>query len=768
MRIKDRKKRGLAIITTLMILSLLLALISAFLVVNRAGNKFTLNSLEKRQAQDIALTALGYAWYELEKDQNWATVPPSASTVQYPVSAPIIRFSQRLDGDTLVGDGVYAPNGNLAQPIGTVELRVRNNLKNTKNELTGIVPPRSVSVEATVRVGSITRKLDTLLRPKALSHESASAGRDLLLDDIDGLVRIESKDLYVNRIRSGNDLLLPDSDSVRFLKHGVAASGDRLKLGSTNLAGASDTVIKNAGDTVGGTFLPNSAPPNIKEFNPDDFDLPTDVSSIEAGEWRFGGATKREYIPHDLNFEEVINSFTGETRRGRTRRYQKKESTYDTLTSPSGRVYPAKLARLGSTKFEPPYTPSGGTYESEAAANSYGSDSPGESGFFHEGTGEIASGTPATPSDVHEIAPGVEVNVVTAQVVIHHGKKITSSGNLIFDGSGARSPELYFGYDLSEGGVASQTALDDGLDAAKNDPSKYMAAIVANGDINVTGGYIGYGSLIAGGNLTIKASSGLSAAPGLGVLVKGNNIIINPATEPEPALPGAVVDTDYAVFRDAVNADSGGDWTNYNNWLSHTQTTRDNMISSLRGRSTGISASTAWSNFDSQIGDGGSFPSGLLSSNGWSSGNLSVDQYVRLKTYYQTLAYGYNDGDGDPSWLNLSEHVEDSADRVENVLNGIAQWAESYKVSFKAFLDNPDPGLPDMFTEGLVFADNNITINADDKFVKLVGAVVAKNGDLRIDNASKLDLVYDRTLLDSLYLGLGGAVKLERVFFTFE
>lgn len=757
---KKKNKNGLAIITTLMILSLLLALMSAFLMVNRAGNKLTVSSLEKRQAQDAALTALNYAWFMLEKDRDWA-VPgqPLASSAQYPIVTPIVQLSQTFDGDTMVGTGVFAPNGNLSSPAGTVELRVRNNLDN-RDELDGSVPPRSISVEATVNIGGVTRKLDTLMRPKALSHESAAAGRDLLLDDIAGLMRIESKDLYVNRIRAGRDAHLPSADDVRFLKHGIAASVDRLKSGSNDLASASDAFVKAAGETSGGTYLPNATAPNISNFDPNDFDLPTDTSSLESGMWTFGGAIKVEYIEHDVGYDEH-DAFGVKKGEGHTKRHQKKESTYDILRSPSGKVYPAKDARLGTTVLYPP-SPPASHYSSYAdLSSSYPVVTPGPSGF--------PSATTTEPQqDVHELAPGVEVNVVTAQVAIHHGKKITVSGDLIFDGTGTRSPELYFGYDISGGGVATQTALDDGLDKAKDEPANYMAAIVAGGDINVTGGYIGYGSLVAGGDLTIKASAGLSAAPGLGVLVKGQNVIINPATEPEPALPGATVNADYPVFRDSINVDSGGDWTNYNDWLSHDDSVRDGMLASLSTTSTGTSASTAWSNFEAQIGDGGPYPSGLLSANGWATGNLTVDQYVRLKTYYQTVSFGYDDGNGDPTWLDLGTRQEDSKDRVENVLNGIAQWAESYKVSMKSFLSDPDPGLPDMFTEGLIFAEDDVVINADSKSVKLVGAVVAKNGDFRINDASKLDLVYDRELLDSLYTAGSGPIKLEKVFFTLE
>lgn len=756
MRSSNGRKRGMAIITTLMILSLLLALISAFLVVNRAGNKFTVNSLEKRQAQDAALTAFNYALMKLEKERTWGTKAETSDS--YPPGAPVVNFTHTFDTatQTMTGTSDYCPDGNPASPLGTVTLKVRNNLQ-AREELKGVVPPHAISVEATVKIGGVIRHLDTMLRPKPLSHESASAGSNLLLDDVAGLLRIESKDPYVNQVRAGNDLDLPGADNVRFLKQGVAASSKNLNVGGTNLAAAAPATVTSYGNTSGGTYLPNAAKPEVQTFDPNDFDLPDDPSSLEAGTWTFGASVKTEWIEHDLEYQ-TYNPDGSDGPKEHTKRHQKKESTYDSLTSPSGKVYPAASAMPGSTVLDPPGDPSGGVYPSAAAASGYGYASAGASGFL--GAGSIAA-----EQDVHTLANGVRVNVVTAQLAVAPGTRVNVSGNLIFTGSGTRNPELYFGYEISPGGVASETSLSAGLDEAKAHPADHMSAIMADGDINVTGGYVGYGSLIGGGDVTIKASSGLSAAPGLGVLVKGRNVIINPATEPEPALPGAAVDADYPIFRDAVNADCGGDWTNYNNWLDHTADVRDTMLGSLGTRSSGVSAATAWASFDSQIGDGGTMPA----LPGWPSGNITIDQYVRLKTFYQTKSYGYDNGNGDPTWLQLSTRQDDAQGRVENVLNGIAQWAKSYKKTMQAFLASPDPGLPDMFTEGLIFADQNIIINANNKSVKLVGSVIANKGDFQVTDATKLDLVYDRELVDDLHLGgKTGGIKLEKVFFTLD
>ena len=754
------QRRGLAILTTLLVIALLLGLLSAFLVVNRAGNRLTVNSVERRQAQDAALTAFDYARYSLEKDRLWADRDtPLSGSDQFPFVSPIAKFNlgNNADGDGFI-TGEYSPSRDFASPLATVEMTVRNNLK-SKTELAASVPKRAVNIRVVAKVGGVTRVVEGLLRPQVQSHESLAAGRDIDLSSTAGLTRFESKDPYVNRVRAGSDLFLPPNSDVRFLKHGEAASTDRLRLGSQSLESASDAAVIAAGDISGGNFLTN-APSGftIADFDDSELDLPSQNESLPAGEWRFGDAVKVEYISHNLSYART-GPMGVPLPPGQVQRYQKKSSTYNILTAPNGQKYAAGTAIVGTTVFDPPFPPAG-FYPSEGAASSYGLGAAGPGGY-----GDTGAMYPE--SDVHTLTPGVEANVVTAQMVIHPGKNIQLSGDFIVTADGSRSPELYFGYDLSPGGVATQTALVNGIEAAKDSPSTYMASIEANGDVNVTGGLLGYGSIIAGGDVTIKASSGLRAAPDLGVLVKGNNIIINAATEPEPALPGEPINVDYAIYRSAIVAESGGDWTQYNNWLDHDAATRGPIITNLKTQSSGATASSHWATFNAEIGGGGPYPASLLSS--WPGGNINLGQYMRLKEYYQTVATGYNDGDGDVTLLNLSSREDDVSGRIQNVLNGIAQWAESYKKTFQAYLDSPDPGLPDMFIEGLLYADDSIIVNASGKSVRLEGAVVAKTGDIKINGASKAEAIYDRELVDNLYSAGGtGPMLLEKVFMTFE
>ena len=227
-------------------------------------------------------------------------------------------------------------------------------------------------------------------------------------------------------------------------------------------------------------------------------------------------------------------------------------------------------------------------------------------------------------------------------------------------------------------------------------------------------------------------------------------------------LVAAMGRTDYPIFRQGIE-NAGGNWSDYEDWLNHQPSQRDNLVTALSSQSSGNTLSTVWAALNSEIGAG--LPEPTVT--GWPVGPISVEQYVRLKEYYQTVATGYNDGDGDPRWLDLNDRQADAAGRVASVLDTIANWANAYKMSFQAYLTSPDQGQPDMYLEGLVFAEDDVIINAGGNSVKLEGSVVAKDGSVIINGADTLDIVYDRDLLDDLYSGSGNS-KLEKVFLTFE
>lgn len=773
------KKKGIALVTTLMVMSLLLTLIGAFIQVERANQRLTGNALERRAAQDGCLTALNIAWNYLETEPNWGTNEnfPMTGPRNLPATNPTARIEPQLVGANKVLHGSLQPEGDFDGPSAvTFDLTIYNHLTGPQSRLPSTggeipIPARSCRLVCIARSGSSVRRMDTILRQVPISYDSLLAKRKADLGAATGLVRLESRDPYVNRMRAGTDLELPPAANVQFLKTG-SAEANRLFLNGT--AQTTDTQLEAANGSSAGTYLVGQGPPTLPTFDPNNFKLPDDpakVSNARAGEYHFGGLGHVAYNP--VTIEYYVPSPGGgppgsppppPTVDG-CQRCQRETSVYDKLIDAEGRVWVSANSRTNSTTLSPPLP--NGPLANESAAQNWGFD-PGPEQF------QETNGTTVTPngglSDVHEIYPGLLANVVTAEMAVRSGFKIECDGRFVITADGARLPEMLFGYIFTSGGVATQQSLVDGLDAALNEPNKYMAALVAAGDIDIPGGALGYGSMIAGGDMTVKASSGLRAAPQLGVVVKARNLTINPATEPEPLQPGEPVTMDYPVFKDAINTYANGDWAPFDNWLSHTGLERTTITQAMKTTPLSNSPTTYWNQLNTELHTSFAVPTW---GTGW-SGITTIEQYVRMKEYIQTLAAGYNHGQGDPSWIDMNAHSVDAEARLSNMVSTMAQWAKSYKKSLQAYLANPAAQVPDMFYQGLVYADGNLIINATGKSFRLEGSALA-GGDAIINGARSIDLVYDRELVDNQLKtnhttanGNTTHLRLEKIFFTIQ
>jgi hypothetical protein len=757
------KHRGIALVTTLMVMALLTTLTGAFMSIHKASSTLTGNALQRRSAQDACLTGLHLAWSKLEQNPDWGKAGHFSVTspVSQPSVHPVVQWHQDYSGGQPVLVGSLEVDGQFgSSSAATFEVKIYNNLGNRVTLPGAIpVPARSVRLMCTARNGSTVRHLDTILRQKPLSYESLAAGRNAQLSaGTATLLRIESRDPYVNRVRAGDNLEMPGANAVKFLKHGTASSEDQLRVGTEDLATATADRVAEVNQLAGGVFQPGVAPPTAPPFEKENFKLPANESQVPSGTYVFGGINREEYRGHQINYDNPsVNPMTGEVEHnyGSVMRYQRATSVYDQLTDPNGKVYVAKDSRVDSTVLDPPTVPTGIVGTSDVA-ESWGYDSTPDQ--WENGANPVDGDT-----DVHEIATGVYANVATAQMAVRSGTKVKASGNFEVQALGDRKPEMLFGYNFTSGGVAEQESLVDGIQAALDHPEQHMAALEADGSVSIPGGVIGYGSMVAGGDMAVKASSGLRAAPELGVVVKARNLTIDPADQPEPHLPGEPVSMDYPVFQQAISSFAGSDWSQFDNWLSHSAATRGNLADQMKTISLSSPPATYWNQLNTELGT--SYPMPALGA-GWGSGNATVEQYLRLKEFIQTLASGYNGGQGDLSWLDMNQHANDARARLENTVSGIAQWAKSYNKTMQAYLAAPEPEVPDMFYQGLLYADQDLTVNANGGSFRLEGAMVSGH-NTNINGASSIDLVYDRSLVDDqMVSNVAGGMKLEQIFFV--
>lgn len=767
-----RRAKGIALFSVLIMATLLLTLVGAFLSINQASSRMTGHTLNGSRAQDAAVAMVNHAWGLLEQDPAWGT----GNTLGYiapddlPSGNPKMRLQQDTDAEGLFLVGLFEENGNFNSSTAVrCELRIYNNLANrsvmVEDPPSPQVPARSVRLHATANANGAHKTLEVLMRRKPFVHESVGAGGFASIAPNASLVRFESNDPYVNRVKA-DSMNLPPASNTRFAERGTAIVTDNrdLRLGAVNLQGANQTVVDNAQTATGGQFVTNGAAPEIPEVAEDMLNIPPNEIEIPDGEYEFGELDNTEWINHQVGYDVQIPNPNGPgstTVTEYTSRFQKKVVVYTALSGPDGQQWVSDVGI--STSYDPPYDPNYGE-------TGYGYNDAGDTGFpggqtYAQRNVQTIFGTPDA---------GVTVNLATGQMAFSTGVTIKADGDFRLSAEGDLDPQLLFGYDISTAdGVPRQQSIRDGLEAAQNDPETYMSAIQVAGDFSVRGDANGYGSVIAGGNLTLQASSGFRSSPGLGVVIKGQSVTINPATEVEPGFPGEPTSVDYSVYRDAINSYAGGDWSNFDNWLELTSSQRSNIIgaspsTALRSTMLPNGAAHYYDRLKAEMGlvlPPPNFANEFGSA--WGGTQITMGQYLRLREWMQTVASGFNRGNGDTTWMDMGQRIDAIAGRLENQLTGHASWAESYKISLQNYLSNPQQIVPDMFYEGLLYAGTGgLTFNGAGRNVRLEGSVISQ-GNLSI-TGDKVDLVYDRDALDDLFRSnLGnGYMRLERIFYN--
>ena len=729
------------------------------------------HTLNGSRAQDAAIAMVNHAWSLLEVDHTWGT----GNTLGYsgaeelPAGNPKMRLQQDTDAEGLFLVGLFDDGGNFDNPAVRCELRVYNNLANrsvmVENPPSPQVPARSVRLHATANANGAKKTLEVLMRRQPVVHESVGSGGFASIAPNASLVRFESNDPYVNRVKA-DSMSLPPASNTRFAERGTATVSDNraLRLGALNLQGANQNTIDNAQATTGGQFITNGESPDVPDISEDMLNLPSTEIEIPDGEYEFGELDSTEYIQHTVGYDVQVPNPNGPgttTVTAYTQRYQQKIVTYTALEGPDGNQWVSDVGV--SVSYDPPQPPN---YNEE----NYGYGQAGETGFpggntYNQRNVQTIFGTPDA---------GVTVNLATGQMAFSTGVTVKADGDFRLTADGDLDPQLLFGYDISTAdGVPRQQSIRDGLEAAQDNPDTYMSAINVAGDFSVRGDATGYGSVIAGGDLRLQASSGFRNHPGLGVVIKGESVTIDPATQIEPGFPGEPTSVDYSVYRDAINSYAGGDWSQFDSWMELTSDQRstiigDNPSTALRSTMLPNGAADYYQRLQGEMGltlPPPNFANEFGSA--WGGNQITMGQYLRLREWMQTVASGFNRGNGDETWMDMTQRIDAVAGRLENQLTGHASWADSYKISLQNYLQNPQQVVPDMFYEGLLYAGNGgLDFNGGNRNVRIEGSIISK-GNLSI-TGDKVDLVYDRDALDDLfkYNSLNGVMRLERVFYN--
>lgn len=231
------RKRGIALVLVLTMMSVVMLLMGAFMTANRANFTALGATQRQREAQFAAESAIHFAWYQLAHNQFWGKQPFSDSTEisMEAAAGPGLRVWRVAGPRASIRGRVVDENGSGREA--TFTLAVWNNLANDSPN--GDLPADSARLEVVGTSGSFTVRSSVLLTGAPIYSASLTANRTIELNS--DRVSITSEDDMRNWVRSNEDIYLPD----------FVGGGARLNIETR--PGAPKGVIWAQGDIVAGS-----------------------------------------------------------------------------------------------------------------------------------------------------------------------------------------------------------------------------------------------------------------------------------------------------------------------------------------------------------------------------------------------------------------------------------------------------------------------------------------------------------------------------------
>jgi hypothetical protein len=525
------KTRGIAIITVLLAMTVLLMITAAFLRVNR-DNFNQLNSTEKRDKAHAACAAVyDYLLYCLEHDKTYA-VADFIGGSDSELTSPEMRV-QMLPGTKTI-------EGEIRSLDATFQATISNNL-NVDAESAAGVPPHSALITIQAESNGVKRNIETLIRVAPL-FDSSALSRGAINVEANNL-NVRSRDKYRNMIRAEGEIHVPtvlsgtpltrflEPETTKFDSKGMIWAKDKIFAGGDDLTDD----IAEANTNSGGRFVPNAKQHfEIHNLQATDIQVPTSSIPVKPGEYRFTMATATITATSAHHYQAGKWPF----------KYRQDDKTqwtttqlihvmeyYENPTDPA----PKKVYRSDTRLDDLVAPPVKGTVDSTVIDSvDIVYDTPGANGA-------------TIPVDVNDVVyidddggTKVAVDLKNQRVNLPKGETVTAAGDFMITTERGDPPIIDLG-------------------STKSD----RAAIVAQGSVNLQAGVTqGYGTLVAAnGDLMLRPEGNQSidiSANGFDGLVAyaGRDVLLeNPSDSGSWTFNGLVYASRNFDF-DAKNADA--------------------------------------------------------------------------------------------------------------------------------------------------------------------------------------------------------------------
>lgn len=786
---KTRSRKGIALVSVMMVSIILLALAGAFFAAHKTDLMLMGTSIKLEKTKNAALSASEFFQYKLQNDRFFGKgVFQNGKVETFPEGAaePVMTveyLSEDMDPNKNVVKGLIHKTGL------TFEGRILNNLDKDSQgwHPRGTTPPRSVRVWITTKQGFIVKNMDFILKRSPFSSVSMLSGGDIqvnLANSEDGHWWLGARQPSGNAVRAngritGPEVLSKTGRAVLFeAPDGMQAKvqppygviqGDSLRMqmdGVMTNVQSDDARLEDVEDNILGVLSPGGPGVEVPNLDADELTSPINKFKMPAERVTFRTREEGGTVVHELlENDKVVASYEG------------KNPLKRTYTWGNG----SKVAA---------------TFDLEArtmtVTDNYQLESKGGS-FALRGT---------------------------------NGK----SGSWDSDG----------GWNAPEEGNQPTLVLGSELGGA---------SISANG-IDIRGSVGGKGALKAGkDDLKIRAKSSLSTTPDFGVALHSEDDIVlsKPGSSSADGIP-----PDWDAFSQAFNKDQNpqlNKWADQPEPKKAELTGQfSKVVLSEPGTEPGddpiwlsltnefpaderaIDEYRKWTQeeIDPVNGPDPNWDPGeppdpplipvldpdgqpIIGADGepemqpdpdweWDPGEpdivelkpgvdagpgLNVENYVRMREYLKTL----KNGNADETWL-ISDDPTVQASRRNDVMSLIKNQMTSFQHlagqtgtekdgivvlewnKLSDYFSGSNPFLTgysaDMKFRGLIYAGDDFRFDTQQQGIEIEGALVAK-GDIDIINATGARIIYNSELLENMFVANEGdtSAKLERAYWAY-
>ena len=250
----NRNNRGIALFTTLVLLTVLAMLVASFASLHQKQLHLMQNDEHHQAAEEAARSALEYCQFRLERHRQWGSAEFNGDPKPVISSLEI----EERTGTTRVDGTVLASGAEF-------QVEIKNNISEVA-ESDG-VPAGYCRLRVTGRRGRAEVRHEALLGTAPIFDGSVVASEDINI--YSETLTVSSKDAFRNRIRAKGNIDVPDYEGpgpegpFRFnpaasaTERGLLWSQKGIRMGGKDLE--NPTHAQNAAEATGGRFLPRAS-----------------------------------------------------------------------------------------------------------------------------------------------------------------------------------------------------------------------------------------------------------------------------------------------------------------------------------------------------------------------------------------------------------------------------------------------------------------------------------------------------------------------------